>query len=523
MMADILVNSLGLSVVAINALNKMQIHTLEQLLNTPIDEIRQGKNIGEKTVVEIENLCKNYLDGTVDIDLLANKETVIKKINRAFSEDELEEMSHHSITELQLSARAENGLLRIGCGCLSKLAKLSEQDLRNIDGLGTKTCDEILKKKEVWISSNLYISDYEEKSETISEKEKTFYERLAVILSPIKRIFWRQLRNLLLKNNIMQQEDDFSLLRIDKKFIYMIIKLSEFNSPLKDYLKKIMPEEIIRIDNLEDKITIDNLEIDATVLLEHILGDRICKQKDKYIYIDKLTVMQYLKKCESDFEPLKYDAFIRRLKGCSLQEIGDALNLTRERVRQILTKMAKSMPTLYEDYYRFPYEFFKFTKSEFCNAFPECGAIGYEYLFMRYKKGKNLIDDNSVKKYIGIWSERMEEYLKEEALRQDKRHVTRTEMVYRVLMSNSDCAMTMDEFEEKYYEYLTRRNYPKDRLAINIRTVSNHLRNSQHVVFDKDNRVRYCEVSPQIIWENIDFNRYKDNMGDDDLLQEEFF
>lgn len=42
----------------------------------------------------------------------------------------------------------------------------------------------------------------------------------------------------------------------------------------------------------------------------------------------------------------------------------------------------------------------------------------------------------------------MYEYLKEEELRQDKRHVTRTEMVYRVLMSNSDRSMTMDEFEK---------------------------------------------------------------------------
>lgn len=39
-MEDILVNSIGLSVRATNALKMMQIHTLEQLLNTPIDEIR---------------------------------------------------------------------------------------------------------------------------------------------------------------------------------------------------------------------------------------------------------------------------------------------------------------------------------------------------------------------------------------------------------------------------------------------------------------------------------------------------
>ena len=127
-MVDILVNSLGLSVRASNALNRMQIHTLEQLLNTPIEEIKEGKNIGAKTIVEIETFCKSYLEGEVDIDSLITKESVKEKEERTFSEDELEEMSHHNITELELSARAENGLLRIGCDTLSKLAKISEKD-----------------------------------------------------------------------------------------------------------------------------------------------------------------------------------------------------------------------------------------------------------------------------------------------------------------------------------------------------------------------------------------------------------
>lgn len=116
----------------------------------------------------------------------------------------------------------------------------------------------------------------------------------------------------------------------------------------------------------------------------------------------------------------------------------------------------------------------------------------------------------------------MYEYLKEEELRQDKRHVTRTEMVYRVLMSNSDRSMTMDEFEKEYNEYLNRRNYPKDRLTINIRTVSNRLRLSPHIVFDKDNRMRYCEADPQIIWNKVDFNQYRDMIISAELIYRDY-
>lgn len=83
-MVDILVNSLGLSVRASNALNRMQIHTLEQLLNTPIEEIKEARNIGAKTVDEIETFCKSYLDGAIEIDTLTKKVYVSEKLKEPF-------------------------------------------------------------------------------------------------------------------------------------------------------------------------------------------------------------------------------------------------------------------------------------------------------------------------------------------------------------------------------------------------------------------------------------------------------
>ena len=39
-------------------------------------------------------------------------------------------------------------------------------------GLGAKTRDEILNKREAWTESNLYVADHEENGEMISEYEK---------------------------------------------------------------------------------------------------------------------------------------------------------------------------------------------------------------------------------------------------------------------------------------------------------------------------------------------------------------
>ena len=521
-MVDILVNNLGLSVRALNALHRMQIHTLEQLLNTSIEEIKKGKNIGAKTVDEIESFCKSYMAGEKGIDSLIEIKSANRKEARSYSENEIEEMSHHDITELELSARAKNGLLRMGCDTIAKLIKISEKDLREKKGLGTKTCDEILNKTEEWIRSNLYVVDIKEHDEMISENEQEFYGKVSEVLRPIKCLFWIQLRNLLLKNDILQRDNDFSLLQINDKLIYSVIQLNEFDLPLKNYFEKLAPEGIIRIENLRERFVKENLKFDEAILVKRILDSGICKQRGNYIYLDKSNVMQYMKKYENALEPRQYEIFVRRLKGESLQEIGDTFELTRERVRQILSKMAKKMPCLYEDYYKFPYEYFKFSKSAFNSVFPECGAIGYEYLSIRYKKGKELISDESVERYTGFFKERMVEYLQEEILRKDKRHVTRSEMIYRVLMSNSDHAMTIDEFEKEYYEYLTRKNYPQDRLAINIRTVTNRLRTSPHVVFDKDNRLRYSEADPKIIWNNIDFNQYRDMIISAELIYRDY-
>ena len=75
---------------------------------------------------------------------------------------------------------------------------------------------------------------------------------------------------------------------------------------------------------------------------------------------------------------------------------------------------------------------------------------------------------------------------------------------------------------KEYNEYLNRRNYPKDRLTINIRTVSNRLRLSSHIVFDKDNRMRYCEADPQIIWNKVDFNQYRDMIISAELIYRDY-
>ncbi len=521
-MTDISVNSLGLSVRATNALKRMEIHTLEQLLNTPIEEIEKGRNIGAKTVSEIQEFIEKCTSGEMNLNSLVDNGPALEKKERIFSEDEIEEMSHYAITELKLPARAENTFFRIGCNTIAKLVMLPEKELRDLKGLGKKSCDEVLNELSTWIDRNIYVFDANNEERDISEEERDFYVRLSEMLLPIKRLYWKQLRELFNQRDMYSTIESWDVKTKWDRTISKIIRLDEFDTSLKSFFLSLAPDGIIRTEEFLEKINAIDFQFSSDVIVERLFDGKICSHNGEVCYINKPNVSQYLSEHEADFDPRNYDVLTRRLHGESLQEIGELYNLSRERVRQILIKTVSKLPSIFEDYYKIPYEHFKLTKAEFCNAFLECGAIGYEFLFIKFKKGDVIVCEETVSEYTGLFSDRMKQYWREEAIRRDKKHVTRTEMIYRVLLSNSDCAMSMEEFEAEYYNYLERRSYPKERLTINIRSVSNHFRSAPYIVFDKENRVRYCEADAKVIWENIDFTQYKDLIISAELIYRDY-
>ena len=74
----------------------------------------------------------------------------------------------------------------------------------------------------------------------------------------------------------MQLEDDFSLYRINDKFILTVIQLDEFDLPLKSYFRNLVPDEIIKMQNLRERIDEENLDFDGNILIERLLDSEIC-------------------------------------------------------------------------------------------------------------------------------------------------------------------------------------------------------------------------------------------------------
>lgn len=521
-MAGIPIESLNLSARATNVLHRMNIYEVEQLLNTPMEHIAEQRNIGAKTITEIETVVKKIVENNVNIDELGTFMPVFICDNlpkTVFSEEQLEELSYHFTTELKLSNRAMNALMKIDCKTMDILAKMSEADIRDLKGLGVKTCDEIVRERDRWLEVNEFFPGENIKNEKISEEEQNFYRELARKIKPIASIFWKKLRSIALKN---ERLTDLDFEFVDDESIRRVLAFEELGGHIKNLFMKYAPDGIISTAELEGQISLLDLEFDYSILIDRISDGTIGIMKDGYYLLNRPHAMQYLQEKYAASNERNGEIILKRLLGVNLQMIGDMYGLTRERVRQILVKTANKMPLMYEDFFSEPYEYFKFTKEEFCNAFPSCGETGYEYLFIKYKKGDMEINSDNLKDYTGHFSERMNSFCGEESIRKDKQTVSKTEMVYRVLLSNSDKSMSMEDFEKEYNAYIERRNYPLERLTINQRTVTNHLRNAKHVVFDKNNYVRYCEADPKVIWERIDFTQYKDLVISTELIYKDY-
>lgn len=79
-------------------------------------------------------------------------------------------------------------------------------------------------------------------------------------------------------------------------------------------------------------------------------------------------------------------ALALRLQGKTLEEVGNELGLTRERIRQITTKVLGKRPALSEDKYRRLFDGYQMTKEQFCAITGEPGEV-YEYLDLTKEKG----------------------------------------------------------------------------------------------------------------------------------------
>ena len=133
-----------LSVRARNCLNKMQIHTLGDLVQRTEQELLSYKNFGETSLTEIKEILhsKGLRLGMPREEAVASIEAHASRVNSGDQSDVL----NKPILDLQLSIRARRTVETLGCLTVGDIRKHSAEELLGMPNFGQTSLQELRNK-----------------------------------------------------------------------------------------------------------------------------------------------------------------------------------------------------------------------------------------------------------------------------------------------------------------------------------------------------------------------------------------
>ena len=168
------------------------------------------------------------------------------------------------------------------------------------------------------------------------------------------------------------RENDIHLELSSKILFYLIKKNFEYNDFTYNQIKEMLVEKNYSIETLDD-------------LLFSLTNNKLINKKDEIFSLVKPKLISELNKISNKGH---YDIVLKKLSGMTLESIGIEYNVTRERIRQIVSKELKKIsPTREEEKYLETFQTYNFDSylfSEFYNESP----IVYYFLKEKYKLGE---------------------------------------------------------------------------------------------------------------------------------------
>ena len=167
---DLSIDRLDLSVRAKNALHRAEVHTVGALLQQTEDQLRNLRNIGAKTVLEIAEKKHELRQSAPDngnsqsahaapTDEPVRQETLplsalISLPENAAAALRYAQLFDESIEETDLSNRAKNQLTKNGYAKLSEILFLSSDELSRIPAMGAGSVQNVLSYCAAWLDAH---------------------------------------------------------------------------------------------------------------------------------------------------------------------------------------------------------------------------------------------------------------------------------------------------------------------------------------------------------------------------------
>lgn len=488
------ISILPLSVRSMNCLHNAGINTIGAMIDYPIDEFINIRNVGKKSVAEIQNFIQAIKAGTCGEYILVDEKessSLIAEnndVSPVFQDENGLIVSDLSITKLNLSNRALNCLTGNGIESVSQLIGKTYMELMKIKNMGKKTAKEILSciekitVKQGTCATKNYVDD-DFSNELATEMYKAYGESESVWLReilPVKVQFPEVMGETL----IYRLYDSVFVRGTMKSIILKIIEENNNKISIAS-LKECLPSHL------------NNTTILREILLE-LKSNSAIEIGEVMIYRQYPSVVEFAANIEN--ERIR-EVIQGRIEGKTLQEIGDMYGVTRERVRQLMQKGLKKKPYLREDKYVYLYEHYKFSLNDFMLIFDEPQET-FHYLDMICSVGqseKKTLDEDFLadEKIPSQYRENAERVIYSKYITIDGVLV---EMKCRTLVklyikNNCKNITKYNDFFEKYHIWLESLGIEDNKsLQIDSSSYRNYIRDCDFVLWSQWQSFRYYNI-----------------------------
>lgn len=507
------IDLLGFSVRTYNSLKKININTIEEFIDFPMDKFVAVRNLGAKSLDEIYRI-KNEL--TVDSILPSEKEykTFIGINGVKYIDIKIE--------DLDLSNRAHNCLKRAGIEYFSNIYSMLDEELLNIKNMGKSTVleiNELRKKVELNEASNMKSLNNQ------NEKYEYIYQGILNSLSSKMNLNVNLLFTeiMVICNHFFKENDSIDYIDKfleDTNFIDEMYINKYIHNLLVNYVLDVIKNEIYGIAdyaiNTKMPSYFKNINYVNEILLELLYNNLITEFEDRYI----VKYQPYSVGLKSILSENEYTIIMERFSGKTLDEIGKSFNITRERIRQIEVKILKKLNKLQlkfeEDIYKDIFVKYDINKDDFKIISKNMSL--YYYLDIRFSKEKidtkhklgNALDD----KCIPItFRKSIEKVVYQNYVRIGGKYIpcTRSDISSYVLQTFAKDSVRFEEFALIYMSIIEELGLiGDDKLTVMDRGYENRLAGSRLVLNSRGKKIRYYN------YELYDFKKLLEEL---DLLQ----
>ena len=289
-------------------------------------------------------------------------------------------------------------------------------------------------------------------------------------------------------------------------------KINESISKYLDYKRNIKqeiknyPNYVFKyIENTynKEKFKLEDLAIGLKILhyntnlleldIKYLLDNNKLNKENEYYYIPYPKLLDQLDLLKEEYRTI----ILKKLEGRTLESIGNDYGVTRERIRQIISKNFSKLPVLEEDRYHQLFEEYDFDCQTFCEVFSVKKYV-YYYLKEKYTKGEKEVIDLLE---LDTLNEHQKEIIRKKCniiIYNDEHLVVSKSNILEAILRYKNQQIDIDEIIILYNEFLNKYNLQNELEYLtkeSYRNIEGILDRSRNVISSYNRKYRYYEIT----------------------------